>query len=225
MCANEPDIHERIENDETAYQDSDVLEHLYHVEGLTQGEIGELFGVTKSPVSDWMDKHEIETRSQSEASLRSVLKLPACFFTGDDGYEYWTTKHYENREQVYVHRLLAVAKFGFEEVCDAQVHHRNGVRWDNRAENIEVLSVQSHRKKHRKVSEDKILTAISEKQESGSATVESIADTVGLDTSHAYRRLRDLISDGKIHSTKEQHSRGGFRLHYHLNTPSGGSEG
>jgi len=49
---------------------------------------------------------------------------------------------------VLVHRLLAVAEYGYENVCDNVIHHKNGIRWDNRPDNIEVMTRSEHSKLH-----------------------------------------------------------------------------
>lgn len=77
------------------------------------------------------------------------------------GYERW--RSYENRphtakrgrEDVYVshHRLLAVVECYsldepiesvLEDLATKDVHHRNGIKWDNRAENIEPVEHDRH---------------------------------------------------------------------------------
>lgn len=49
---------------------------------------------------------------------------------------------------MYVHRLLAIAKYGPDIVKDKHVHHKNGIRWDNRPENIGLLDPSEHSKLH-----------------------------------------------------------------------------
>lgn len=49
-----------------------------------------------------------------------------------------------------LHRLIAVAEYGFDEVCGKDVHHKNGVRWDNRPSNLDVLTRSEHIELHRK---------------------------------------------------------------------------
>jgi len=49
---------------------------------------------------------------------------------------------------VLVHRLLAVSEYGYEKVCNNVVHHKNEVKWDNRPDNIEVMSRTVHAKLH-----------------------------------------------------------------------------
>lgn len=67
------------------------------------------------------------------------------FVAREDGYECWKV----DGRTIYIHRLLAVAEFGFEEVASGVVHHRNHHRWDNRPENLQVFNDnRAHRREH-----------------------------------------------------------------------------
>lgn len=46
------------------------------------------------------------------------------------------------------HRLLAVSEFGFDAVSENDVHHINGVEWDNRPNNLELMPHGDHRAYH-----------------------------------------------------------------------------
>jgi hypothetical protein len=61
------------------------------------------------------------------------------------GYAQWRNGAVEH---VLVHRLLAVAEYGFDAVAGKHIHHKNGIRWDNRLENLEVLTPSEHAKLH-----------------------------------------------------------------------------
>ena len=61
-----------------------------------------------------------------------------------DGYPY--IRGGNNSDYIPVHRLVAVAKFGVGEVASKHVHHKNGVRWDCRPENLELLTNAEHHK-------------------------------------------------------------------------------
>jgi len=46
------------------------------------------------------------------------------------------------------HRLLAVAEWGLDAVRGMDVHHQNNIPWDNRPENLELLTRAEHRREH-----------------------------------------------------------------------------
>lgn len=73
----------------------------------------------------------------------------ALFRTNTNGYESWRA-NYNNGDVDYfkVHRLLAIAEYGSDAVAGKHVHHKNGIPWDNRPENIEVLEEREHLQQH-----------------------------------------------------------------------------
>lgn len=151
------------------YQDPEKLRELYHDEGLTTREIGDRLGCTGPTISRYLDKYDIDARENWKAGVEAAkranrverVKLRAL----PTGYRYWGSTEWrpgENRrtsEIVYVHRLLAVAEYGFDAVADKDVHHKNGVKWDNRPENIEVLDKAEHTRlgNEKRISEEKLL--------------------------------------------------------------------
>ncbi|MDE2107236.1 MAG: HNH endonuclease, partial [Patescibacteria group bacterium] len=54
------------------------------------------------------------------------------------------------RGYAYEHRIVAAEKIGRILTRRDQVHHVNGIKADNRPENLEVVSPSEHRKRHRK---------------------------------------------------------------------------
>jgi len=135
-----------------------LLRELYQAKGLTTREIADRFDCSNGTVSRWLDNHGIETRENwvagVEAAKEANRKQSVTLRTLGSGYEFWSSKEWtaDGSERVnriiYVHRLLAVAEYGFEAVAGSDVHHENGVPWDNRAENIEVLSKGEHGRLH-----------------------------------------------------------------------------
>jgi len=136
--------HEGLVHDEP-YQDKEVLQRLYIEEGMSMKDIADKFGVKSALIDYWLKKRDIETRDAQEHQRRVGANFKTI-----DGYERWSCydpKH-ENNRFVQTHRLLAVAEYGFEAVCDKDVHHKNGVPWDNRPDNIELLTRSEHTKIH-----------------------------------------------------------------------------
>lgn len=130
------------------HTDPEVLERLYWDEGLTLGEIGEGAGVSEGAVWHHMDKHGIDTRGEGEGNV-----VPwASFYTRKDGYEVWDI----DEGTVPVHRLLAVAEYGFEAVAGNDVHHRRDIKWLNVPWNLEPLTRKEHIREHSEFSESDI---------------------------------------------------------------------
>jgi len=124
------------------WQDKDLLEELYIEEKLTARAIAEELQTTKSTVCRWLNRHDIEI--DESRALREQLKSPAYIHTHKSGYVYVSASD----DTILLHRLLAVAEYGLESVVNNQVHHKNGVAWDNRPENLELMDIAEHAKHH-----------------------------------------------------------------------------
>jgi len=126
---------------EPEYRDADRLRELYWDEGMSLSEVADTLSCSTSSIRKWMKHHDIPRRDGKD-------KYPPRFHTHVSGYERWRHKTGGKRHSVRVHRLLAVAKYGFDPVKDMDVHHKNGVKWDNRIENIELMDSVEHGKLH-----------------------------------------------------------------------------
>lgn len=72
-------------------------------------------------------------------------------FTDNDGYvRLWMPEHHraDNSGRVYEHIVVAEAAYGGPITVEYHVHHLNGVKDDNRAENLEVLLASDHHRQH-----------------------------------------------------------------------------
>lgn len=127
-------VHENI------WEDKQLLERLYHDEKMSQAEIADELNCSPATVTRWMDNFDIEART--------AHNTPATFTTEKRGYERWQATVDGKPSPVHVHRLVAVAKYGFDEVCQKEVHHKNNIPWDNRPENLELLSMWDHLDEH-----------------------------------------------------------------------------
>lgn len=124
------------------YQDPELMETLYVEEGLSQSEISAVLDCGTGTVANWLKRHDIQTRSIAEGVSNSHDggDIPVFYTIESRGYEAINT----STENAYVHRLAAVAWFGFDAVAGKQVHHVNGIEWDNREENFELLGPREH---------------------------------------------------------------------------------
>jgi len=125
------------------------LNKLYHDENLSQQEIGDRFDVAQRTVSTWMDDLKIPTRPKHHRI--STGKRHASFNPADaNGYERWRAWNSDtgNYDRVYVHRLVGVAKHGFDAVSGKHVHHRNHLPFDNRPSNLKLMTNSDHRTLH-----------------------------------------------------------------------------
>jgi hypothetical protein len=123
------------------YHDKEWLREQIQVKCRSVSDIAEMCDTNSKTVWRWVDKHDVEV------FWKGGRKKTAGFLTDAKGYERWQCT--VNTESVKVHRLLAVAKFGIDEVKNEVVHHENAIRWDNRPDNIEVMDTSEHSELHR----------------------------------------------------------------------------
>lgn len=129
-----------IERDQP-WKDKETLVELYVDRQMTTYEIGDKFGVSATAIGRALKDHGIRRRKS----------LPT-FYTDTHGYERIYHQHNHTVTPVSVHRLVALAEGELEfeafSAGDMDVHHINGIPWDNRPENIEVMSHEEHSRHH-----------------------------------------------------------------------------
>jgi len=174
--------------DDISYRDEDVLNELYHNRGLSLEEVAGEFDVDRRTITKWMDRHDIERRSAGRPKWH-LLAGPAHFGTDGEGYEFAQTQHENELFHVYIHRLLAVAKCGFEEVVGKHVHHIKPIPWLNTPENITVKTPEDHIQAHSQKLEPSEYVEIREKYENTDMNTNDLADEYGLDSSTVTRTV------------------------------------
>lgn len=145
------------------YTDGVLLRQLYENEEKSVAEMTEILDCSETTVRNYMRWFGIECRNGTDRDLS-----PAWYGTRPDGYECWHDGH----QIVYVHRLVAVAEWGFDAVASGVVHHKNRIRWDNRPENLHPFESNSaHIRHHARPDEhedqqtfDEVIDKIDEKQ-------------------------------------------------------------
>ena len=136
------------ELDSTDYRDGEILEWLYWGEGLSTHDIGSVFNITHQTVRKWMERNGVERRSRYEGAKRALSKPYAPLEMHDHGQMRWALYYGGDESYLKVSRLLAVSEFGFDAVCDKVVHHKNRIPWDDRPDNIELMTPSEHTKHH-----------------------------------------------------------------------------
>jgi len=134
------------------WQDEEVLRDLYVDEGLSMEAVAEKLGCAQKTVHKWIHQHGIQITDPRGRGVkgRRIPGFPAAFGHRKSGsetvtYEVWR----DSQDVVTVHRLLAVAEYGFDALDrDVVVHHENGIGWDNRPENIELMDHSEHSRLH-----------------------------------------------------------------------------
>jgi len=122
----------------------DRISRLYYAEGLSGYEIADRFGCDSSTIYETMEEAGLERREHGEHQRQRDRGSPVPFRTDNKGYERWETEAFGEYAHVAVHRLAAVAWFGFEAVRDAHVHHKIPVRWLNTEGNLEPVDPGDH---------------------------------------------------------------------------------
>lgn len=124
------------------WEDEELMRTLIEDKGFSTIKVSEMFNCGQSSIA----RAKVEFKLDGKPDPR---KKPPHHYWDSRGYE---TVCYDNgaeKGQFYIHRLIAIAEYGIEAVKENDVHHINGVKWDNRPSNIEVISPQEHGKIHR----------------------------------------------------------------------------
>lgn len=122
----------------TDYRNAETLKRLYWEEDLSIQDIANKAGICIGTVQYWMDKHDIERRAPDRE------KPPYFQHADDHGHEMIRTLVDGKVKAVGVHPHVAVSEFGTDAVAGMHVHHKNGIPWDNRPENLQPMTNSDH---------------------------------------------------------------------------------
>ena len=126
------------------YRNETVLRHLYLEKEMVMAEVAEELDCSRASVSLWLDRYEVEKPDEARRARMQYKGKPVPLTHNAYGYEAWRHRHRGDRWWVVVHRLAAVAWFGYEAVAGNVIHHKNGCKFDNREENLEPMSNSAH---------------------------------------------------------------------------------
>jgi hypothetical protein len=120
------------------YRNPKWLREQYVENGCSVTEIADTCGVSGSTINRWCEKFDIKKPETAQFGIQ----------TGE--YEQWMCEAGPGKaDTVLVHRLLATLKV--DELSDLDgmhVHHESEVPWDNRLDNLHVLTPSEHRCRH-----------------------------------------------------------------------------
>ena len=131
------------------YKLEDLLREQYLKQGKTLKELEEEWGTHRGTIHYWMKKHGVERREHVATRVQR-----ASFGLDDSGYERAQSRVPETKKNdaIQIHQLVAIADGADPENIfsggDCHCHHRNGIPWDNRPENVELLSREVHQSTH-----------------------------------------------------------------------------
>lgn len=138
-----------IEDREKPWRNPKILHHLYWEEKKSTTEVGEILGCHQTTVSKWLDRTEVGARDRVEATR----KTQPLYTTDNDGYERVVARCGDQTRVVRVHQLVTIVHGEDPHIVfdnDTVVHHRNGVPWDNRPANLQVMTIEDHVSHHAK---------------------------------------------------------------------------
>jgi len=123
------------------WRDEETVRELYLEQGLDPVEIGDRLDCSARTARKWIKKHGMQLETPN-------AEKPPYYATTTNGYEHWQNKFEGETDTVKVHRLAAVAWFGWDAVADNVVHHRTDIPWDNREENLAPMARGEHQTMH-----------------------------------------------------------------------------
>lgn len=120
----------------------DNIIRLYEKEGFTATDIARKFDVNKGTIGNFLRKHGVQI-NKIKRKTNSYIKISVSKLSAEEQALYRPMM--EAKRVIQVHRLVVARSLGRPLTHGEVVHHLNGVKDDNRLENLELRTPKSHR--------------------------------------------------------------------------------
>jgi hypothetical protein len=151
-----------------AVNDPEVLETLYWHEGLSMWRIAQRLDCSETTVYRKMREYGIDRRSAAaRRDSGEPQQNPIYLRNHESGYVVVHNNYDGDKYRCYLHQLVNVANSHDPHKVfsqDYHTHHKNGIPWDNRPENLELLTAEEHMRHHAEDNELGFDTEYTEKE-------------------------------------------------------------
>ena len=140
------------------YTDREWLAHNYRTKERSMKDIADECDVSHPVILKWLRRFGIKTRDPDAHKINIDLGITTDGELGSlsGGYRYVQSKitidGEQHRAQVGVHQLIAIAEGADPHKVfsngEYHTHHKNGIKWDNRPENLEFTTREEHAQEH-----------------------------------------------------------------------------
>lgn len=128
------------------------LHNMYWVENKTQKEIASGLGVNLKTIYNYLVKFEIKRGRTGEKNCGERHWNWNGGYVDSKGYRIVHDRNHPNSDKkgrILEHRLVMSNKLGRPLRKYEHVHHINGIRTDNRPENLELVTLGTHHSGHK----------------------------------------------------------------------------
>lgn len=126
--------------------DPEIVKQLHHDDGMSVTEIARKYGVDRTTVKRRIDKFDIEYIKHHDSDST------ASIYVDKYGYEKVSVSSNPHDEDhtLRLHRLMLLPYIDPEKIFGNEfvVHHKNGIPWDNRLDNFEIMDNSEHSRLH-----------------------------------------------------------------------------
>ena len=125
----------------------EVLEKKYWGENLTQKEIADSLNVNLKTIYNYLVKYGIKRGRTGEKHCGDRHWNWKGGYVDSRGYKIVHRENHPNADKkgrIFEHRLVMSENLGRPLKNYEQVHHINGIRTDNRVENLELTTIKTH---------------------------------------------------------------------------------